>query len=247
MPFAAARGASGNFSDFEWNSYLKYSQVIAPGVLFQGIGYFNARWWEGPGNVAVPGQVDQVSTDLELAFFNDGPWSGQIAFHPQIVNTYDAPLDSNAFNFDGRAIAMYKASPEWSFVGGFQVWDRVDTLIIPNVGAIWTPNNRWEFRVLFPKTRISYFLGNRNNTDYWLYGTAEYTAEAYQSYNDQTNYSDRIQITDDRLCLGLRSEKGRYTYFVEGGWVFNRQVRFSGSSPNFNLDDTGMLRVGLMY
>lgn len=247
MPYAAARGATGNFSSFEWNSYLRYSEVIAPGVLFQGTGYFNARWWEGPGSVSVPGQVDQVSTDLELGFFNDGPWSGQIAFHPQLVDTYEAPLDWNAFNFDGRAIAMYKASPEWSFVGGVAIWDRVDKLIIPTGGVIWTPNNRWELRILFPRSRISYFLGNWRNADHWIYGTYEYTAESYQSYDKQISYSDRIQITDDRLCLGIRADRGRYSYFVEGGWVFNRQVKFGGITPNFNLDDTGLIRVGLMY
>ncbi len=247
LPSAAARGTTGSMQIVEWNSYLKYSHIVSPGVIFNGTGYFNARWWEGPTGTPVPGQVDQVSTDLELGFFNDGPWSGQIAFHPQIVETYEARLDRNAFNFDGRAIVTYKDSPQWSFVGGIAVWDRVNTLIVPHVGVIWTPDDRWEFRMLFPKSRISYLLGNLRGADFWLYGQAEYTAESWQSFDKETFVSDRIQITDDRLSLGLRWDKGRYSFFTEGGFVFNRRVIFQGSAPSFDLDNTGMIRGGVRY
>src|SRR5262249_23708300 len=155
--------------------------LVAPGVLFNGTGYFNARWWDGPSGVALPGQVDQVSTDLELGFFNDGPWSGQIAFHPQIVETYEGRLDQNAFNFNCRIVTTYQASHEWSFVGGVAFWDRVNLIVVPHVGVIWTPNNRWEFRILYPRSRISYFVGNWGDGDVWIYGQAEYTAEAFQA------------------------------------------------------------------
>ena len=247
LPSSAARGTTGEMQIVEWNSNAKYSHILSPGILFNGTGYFNARWWDGPTGVALPAQVDQISTDLELGLFNDGPWSGQIAFHPQIVETYEAKLDRNAFNFDGRAIATYKASPEWSFVGGLAIWDRVDTMIVPHAGAIWTPNNRWEFRMLYPKSRISYFLGNRWNADFWLYGQAEYTAEAWQSVDKQSPDIGRLQITDDRLSLGIRWDSGRYTFFTEGGYVFNRQIKFAGSAPGFDLSNTAMIRAGLRY
>ena len=248
LPTAPAFGTTGSMKIIEWNSNMKYSHLLRPGVLFNGTAWFDARWWEGPGGVALPAQVDQISTDLELGLFNDGPWSGQIAFHPQIVSTYEARLDRNAFNFDGRAIAMYKSSPQWSFVGGFAIWNRVDTLFVPHVGAIWTPNDRWEFRVLFPKSRISYYLGNWYNADVWLYGQAEYTAESWQTIiSEPQPTSDRMQMTDDRLSLGVRWDTGRYSFFTEGGYVFNRRIKFAGSTPNFDLGDTAMIRAGVRY
>lgn len=247
LPSSAARGTSGSMQITEWNSYIKYAQEIAPGVIFNGTGWFNARWWEGPSGIPVPGQVDQISTDLELGFFNESQWSGQIAFHPQIVETYEARLDHNAFNFDGRAIATYKASSAWSFVGGFAIWDRVDTMFIPTGGFIWTPNNRWEFRILFPKSRISYFLGRWHDADVWLYGQAEYTAEAWQSYDKETGVSDRIQMTDDRITGGIRWDTGRYSFFVEGGAVLNRRIKFADTYPAYDLNDGGLIRFGLRY
>ena len=247
LPATQAFGTTGNMKVVEWNSNAKYSGLIRPGVLFDGTFWFNARWWDGPGGINLPAQVDQISADLLLGFFNDGPWSAQLAFHPQLVETYEAKIDKNAFNFDGRAIATYTASPNWKLVGGFAIWDRVNTLVIPHVGAIWTPNNRWEIRALFPTSRISYFMGNWRNADYWLYSQYQYGAEAYQAVLTDPRTSDRIQITDQRLTAGIRCDSGRYTFFTEAGYVFDRRAIFAGSTPNFNLGDSAILSVGVRY
>ena len=247
LPAAPVFGTTGNMKIVEWNSNAKYSHVIRPGVLFDSTFWFSARWWDGPGGIALPGQVDLFSADLLLGLYNEGPWTAQIAFHPQIVETYEARLDRNAFNFDGRAILTYTASPQWKFVGGVAIWDRVDTLIVPHVGAIWTPNNRWEIRALFPKSRISYFMGNWRNADFWVYGQYEYTAEAWQTVISDPKYSDRMQIVDQRVSMGVRWDSGRYSFYTEGGYVFDRQAKFAGATPNFNVGDTAMLTFGVRY
>jgi len=241
-------GTTGSMQIGEWNSNLRLSELIAPGVLFNATGYFNARYWSGPGGIALGPQVDQISADLELGFFNSGPWSGQIAFHPQIVDGYRSQLNRNAFNFDGRAVATYLASPNWSFVAGAAIWDRVDLMVVPHVGVIWTPDTRWEVRLLYPRTRISYYLGQRGCTDFWVYGVAEYTAEAWQAnIGDPTQVADRIQITDDRVSIGLRWDSGRQSVFIEAGYVFNRQAKFAGPTPDFDISNCGMLRAGVRF
>lgn len=241
-------GTTGQMQITEWNSNLKLSELLAPGVLLNITGYFNARYWDGPGGIDLGPQVDQLSTDLELGFFNDGPWSAQIAFHPQIVDGYESRLNSYAFNFDGRAIATYMASPEWSFVGGVGIWDRVGVMVVPHAGVIWTPDTHWELRLLYPKSRISYYLGRKGKTDFWVYGTAEYVAEAWQAdIGNPTVVADRIQLTDDRVSLGLRWDSGRHSIFVEGGYVFNRKATFAGPTPNFDISNTGMIRAGFRF
>lgn len=249
LPFSTVTGGTtGEMKMVEWNSNTRLSELIAPGILFNGTGYFNAHYWDGPGGIALPGQVDQLSLDMELGFFNDGPWSAQVAFHPQIVDGYDSPLNNYAINIDGRAIVSYLASPNWTFVGGFAVWDRVDLLVIPHVGVVWTPDTRWELRLLYPRTRISYYLGQRGKSDFWLYGVAEYTAEAWQAdIGDPVTTYDRIQLTDDRLSLGIRWDSGRHSVFLEGGYVFNRQAKFAGPTPNFDLNNVGMVRAGVRF
>jgi hypothetical protein len=247
IPTSPTTGTTGAMKIVEWNSNIRVSHIVAPGVLFNGTGWMSARWWDGPTGVALPGQVDQFSTDLEVAFFNDGPWSGQVAFHPQIVESFEAPLNRYAFNFDGRAIAMYRASENWSFVVGVALWDRVDLLLVPHMGVIWSPNDRWEFRALFPRSRASYYLGHWRDTDFWFYGEAEYHVEAWQDTTELPLTHDRIQIADERVALGVRWDTGRYSFFVDGGYVFDRHAKFAGPLPDFDISSSGMIRAGLRY
>ena len=118
---------------------------------------------------------------------------------------------------------------------------------MPHVGFIWVPDERWEFRILYPRSRISYFLGRHNDADFWIYGQAEYTAEAWQSADKDNHTSDRIQLTYDRASLGVRCDAGRYSFYSEVGYVFNRQAKFSGATPGFDLSDNIMVRAGLRY
>lgn len=249
QPFASTSGGTtGEMKIVEWNDNFRLSELIAPGTLFNGTAYVTAHYWDGPGGTDLPGQVNQFSYDMELGLFNEGPWSAQIAFHPQIVDGYRARLNHQAFNFDGRAIASYLWSPHWTFVGGVAFWDRVDLLVVPHVGVVWTPKPRWELRLLYPKSRISYFVGRRGRTEFWVYGVAEYTAEAWQAnIGTPTRVADRIQLTDNRLSLGLRWDSGRHSVFVEGGYVFNRRAKFAESTPDFDISDVGMLRVGVRF
>jgi hypothetical protein len=132
-------------------------------------------------------------------------------------------------------------------VGGLAAWDRVHLLVVPHVGIIWTPNERWEFRLLFPKSRASYYLGQWHNADVWLYSEAEYHVEAWQNSTHMPTTHDRIQITDERLSLGLRWDFGRSSFFVDGGYVFDRHAKFAGTLPSFDIGNAGMFRAGLRY
>jgi hypothetical protein len=134
------------------------------------------------------------------------------------------------------------------FALGTAYWHRVDDIIIPYAGIVWTPNDYWEFRLLFPKSRISYFLGNWWGGSAWVYGGVEYNVEAYQiNMHVPTNLDEKIQISDYRAVFGLRSEGGGVTGFVEGGWVFARQVDFAHGTPDFNINTGFIARLGLRF
>jgi hypothetical protein len=91
-------------------------------------------------------------------------------------------------------------------------------------------------------------VGRRGRTEFWVYGVAEYTAEAWQAnIGNPTRVADRIQLTDNRLSLGLRWDSGRHSVFVEGGYVFNRRAKFAGPTSDFDISDVGMLRAGVRF
>lgn len=148
---------------------------------------------------------------------------------------------------DGRAIGFYRASPKLMFAFGAAYWNRVRDRIVPYAGVIWSPTDRWELRLLFPKSRISYYGGNYRGCDVWYYTSAEYNVEAYQADIQDTRVKDRIEMSDYRVLVGVNAQYQMIAPFIEGGWVFDRHVRFRETTPGFGIQDGFIVRVGARY
>ncbi|MFN0054960.1 MAG: hypothetical protein ACKV0T_22545 [Planctomycetales bacterium] len=244
-------GAQGSFSIYEFNSAWRYTTgwpSAAPQAIFSWTPEFNHRSWSGPTDPGLPPNVYRFGSDFELATPGNAPVSLQLGFTPALVTDFEAGVNRDTFNFDGRGILFLRSSQELQFVLGAAYWNRVDNLIIPYVGVVWTPTDRWEFRLLYPKSRISYFLGDACGCPMWVYGGVEYNVEAYQIGLTAPNGQDeKIQIADYRALFGLRAEHGHLTGFIEAGWVFDRQVEFLHGTPGFDINTGFIGRFGIRY
>ena len=246
-PSNTSAPGTGKFGVNEVNAELSHVSTVGPGWVFTNTPQFGYRAWDGPSSPQLPGSVYRMGWDLTLAAPIVGLWSMQIDFNPSVNSDFHSSLARQSLNLDGNAMLFYRASPQWMLVLGAGYWDRVDKIILPYAGVVYNPNDVWEFRILFPKSRISYFVGNIGNAAHWLYATGEYHVESYQI--DQTGVSNhqQVQIRDWRLALGLRSEHQYYDKFVEVGYVLGRNVDFLRTTPGFNVSDTLMLRAGIKF
>jgi hypothetical protein len=242
--------------DTEW----EYTTPFGPAWIYSFTQEYDKRWWDGPTSsrtgppglrrAGLPEDLYRFGWDFELASPGEGPWSYQIAFNPSINTDFEQSITRDAWNFDGRAILFYRSSPQllWAFGAGY--WDRVNDRIIPYAGVIYTPDDRWEFRLVFPEPRISYFLGTPNGHASWVYVRGEYHVEAYQvelEYLGAGGRREKMEIADWRLMLGLRKEFGNVSGFLEAGWVFDRQVDFLHETPGFDIDSGFITRAGIRY
>ncbi|MDB5387247.1 MAG: hypothetical protein JWM11_2893 [Planctomycetaceae bacterium] len=240
-------GVDGHLSVTEVNAQWRLSTYLPSGTIFSWKPEFNYRGYDGPSGLSLPGHAYRFASDFEWGGQGPGPWGFQVGFTPQLATDFDRQISSQAYMFDGRGMLFYRADPTLLLVGGVSYWNRVDNFFIPDVGVVWTPDDRWEFRLLYPKSRISVLLGDWGYGGVWLYGSAEYNVEAYQIGVTDFNRKDRMQISDYRFLLGLRSDNGFVSSFVEGGWVTNRHVEFQAKTPDFGIGDGWMLRTGIRY
>lgn len=248
LPAADLRGPGfGTMRATEFYSWLRYSYLAQPDLLVNLTGTFDGYYWTGPAQPQLPGQVDRLSLDMEAVLLGHGPINTAIGFHPQLVNDYEDHPTSKAFSFDGRVINTQRISPDVLLVYGFAVWNRVDLILIPEVGAVWTPNDRWEFRLLFPRSQFSYRLGEINGGQTWLTSVVEYVVQAYQVDIPDVDRRDRIQIQDWRASAGVRQDYDRISWTADVGVVFDRHVTFQETTPDFDLDPTALFRVGLWF
>ncbi len=263
MPSESANRGVGNIGidalDTEW----EYTTPFGTAWIFSFTQEFDMRWLDGPRSsrtgppllfaAGFPEQLYRIGWDFELATPSNGPWSFQIGFNPSLNTSFETGPSRDAWNFDARAILFYQQSPQWMWAIGAGFWDRVEDMVIPYAGVIYTPDDRWEYRLVFPEPRISYFLGNTfNNAATWAYVRGEYHVEAYEIELDYGSYSafereEKMQMSDWRLMMGLRAETGSVSSFIEAGWVFNRQVEFLHGTPGFDIDSGFIGRVGIRY
>lgn len=243
----STKGVDGDFSVLEVNAQWRVSSLLPSGTILSWKPEFNYRGWSGPTGVPLPGHAYRLASDIEWAAQGPGPWGFQFGFTPQLTTDFDKHLNEDAWLFDGRGMLFFRPDPTLMLVGGVAYWDRVNDRFIPHAGIVWTPDDTWEFRLLFPKSRISVFLGDYGYGGVWFYTSAEYNVEAYQVGLSDLNRKDQVELSDYRILLGLRSDNGFVSSFVEGGWIFDRQVDFKGKTTDFDINDGWMIRTGIRF
>ncbi len=217
MPTEPVRGVSGSLQVLEWNGSLRYSRAIGSDLIFAATPTWNGIFLTGPSGVALPGSFNQLMCDFQLSSVNPGPWNWQLGFTPQINGDFTRSLNNSAYLFDGRAVLLYQSSPRWRFAAGVAFWNRVHNYWIPYGGVVWTPDDHWEFRLFFPKTRISRYCGSFFGADTWLYASAEFVVQAYQVDVQDTRVKTRGQISDYQIMGGVNFQFACVSSFVEVG------------------------------
>lgn len=248
VPSSPARGTAGSLQVTEWNSWMRYARPVGNDVVVAWTGAFNSKFWQGPSGVPLPGDGDQLVSDFQVLFPERGRWGAQFGITPQVNSDFRRGLTRGALFLDGRAAVTYRPNDEFQWVFGAAYWQRARTLVVPYGGLVWTPDSRWECRLLFPKSRVSRYLGKTRGTDFWAYASAEYDVEAYQiSLEDAAQTKERVEFSDWRALLGVNAQRGRMSLFAEAGWVFDRHVRFGGPTRGFGLSDAAIVRTGLLW
>ncbi len=251
LPSEGTNPDVGDLEILEVNAAMRYSTGYpagGAGWIFSWTPEFNYRGWQGPASVDLPGSVYRFASDFELATPSTNPVSVQLGFTPAIVSDLGQNLNADAYQFDGRAVAFLRASPTLVVALGATILDRNRDYILPYAGVIWTPTPQWEFRLLFPKSRVSLFLGDFGGTSAWLYTGVEYNVEAYAiDLAGPNGDNEKIELVDYRWTFGLRTESFGVSSFIEGGYVFAREANFLNGTPDFDINNGFMLRGGLRF
>jgi hypothetical protein len=252
LPSKDVSRGHGEFGVFELDTEFRNTLPNADGSVFSYAPQLGLRTWDSPflvGGGRLPNAVYRLGSDFEYSTSAAGPWSYTLGFTPSINTDFETSPDSDAFNLDARALLFYRTNPQWMYVLGVSYLDRVNDYILPNVGAVWTPNDRTEFRLMFPESRISHYIGNYFSDDKWVYASAGFHVESYQIEIDYPGFSreEQIELSDWRAVIGLRSENDYISTFIEGGIVFDREVEFGHGTEDFDIDSGFILRGGLRF
>jgi hypothetical protein len=246
---AAPGGATGDHEIFGVDYDLAYGSPFIPGWVLNWTNQFSYRNWNGPdGAIGLPSDLFRFGIDLELETPRSGPFSLSLGATPSINTDFDGDTWGDGFQIDGRGIIFMQLDQYWTLGLGAMYWDRVDDRVIPWAGLIYR-DDYWEWQLMYPEARVSLFLGNETHWSKWAYVRAEYHVEAYGVNRSFAGVSrdDQVEIEDYRILLGLKMDSGLYSWFIEGGWVFDRQVEFDSNIPGYDIDTGFIGQIGLRY
>jgi hypothetical protein len=245
-----APGASGDVGILGVDYELAYGTPFLPGWVLNWTNQFGYRNWDGPGGQVVqPRDLYRFGIDFELETPQAGPFSISLGVTPSINTDLNADPWKEGLQIDGRGIMFFQLDQYWTLGLGAQYWDRVDDRIIPWAGLIYR-DDFWEWQLMYPEARISVFLGNEAYWAKWAYVRAEYHVEAYgieSSFNGGAVSDTQFEVEDYRVLGGFKMDAGSYNWFIEGGWVFNREVKFANATPGYEIGSGFIGQIGLRF
>ena len=246
----AAPGASGDVGIFGVDYELAYGTPFLPGWVLNWTNQFGYRNWDGPGGQVVqPRDLYRFGIDFEMETPQAGPFSISLGVTPSINTDLNADPWKEGLQIDGRGIMFFQLDQYWTLGLGAQYWDRVSDRIVPWAGLIYR-DDYWEWQLMYPEARISVFLGNEAYWAKWAYVRAEYHVEAYgieSSFNGGAAADTQFEVEDYRVLGGFKMDAGTYNWFIEGGWVFNREVSFANATPGYEIGSGFIGQIGIRF
>jgi hypothetical protein len=242
----------GKFGLFGFDLEKEYIEPKPGGWVFSIAPQYNLRLLDGPTNgyagpSHLPGDLHRFGLGLKLSTPEVAGSTFEFGFTPALTTDFELAPSIHGMQFDGHAVWFWRWSPQFMVALGAAYWDRVDDIVLPYAGIVYSPNDYLEFRLLFPKPRVSLFLGTPNGVATWAYVQGEYHVESYETQLSPPGSRDQVQFSDWRVLGGFRFEAGWLTTFIEAGGVFNRQVEFRRNGEDFDVDPGFIMRAGFRY
>lgn len=212
--------------------------------------FYIARFLDGPVTPDVPPRLH----DAAITFQNIRPINDRwLAMFDVTVGQYadDASFGSSeATRVTGGGAGVYRSSDRWKWVLGATYVDRINTKILPIAGFVYTPNDDYEYNLVFPVPKISRRLPWSEAPgldERWAYIGGEFGGGKWAVRMDDGT-TDRLDITDWRVFIGLeRRIVGGLSRRIELGYVFLRKLEYQEVGSEVDLSDTLMVRGGLTY
>lgn len=175
-------------------------------------------------------------------------WRLDIGVAPGVYSDFEID-DDDAFRLTGRGLGILTWSESLLIAFGVLYLDRPDVKLLPVGGIIWTPSDDWKFEVIFPRPKFAHriYYDEVYCEEYWNYLSAEFGGDSW-SIERADLTQDRVVLRDYRVMLGLeRKITGGIGTFIEAGYVFGRIVEYQSATPDYEPDDTFLLRAGARY
>ena len=188
--------------------------------------HYSLRNIDAPREALLPTSLHRVAIDMQGSYRLNDKLTLGLMVSPGLSSDFKV-ITSSDMRIPVGLSANYHVSPRVTLMGGFMyVIGNSELPLLPIIGAMYQPSERWNFALAFPRTGVM-FKPNKA-TEYYL--GAEFSAGEYQLH-DSALKADIVSYRDFRAIAGA---KWALTPVVElgvaGGYSFSRKFVFRDSS-----------------
>lgn len=211
---------------------------------------YEAHFLDRPLGVDLPPRLHDLVIDFSHFRRVTNNWIANVAVAPGYYAD-DHSFDSDdACRINGRALAIYDPTPAWKGIIGVTYVHGGWAKIVPVAGIVYEPNDDVIYELVFPRTRIAWRLPNSpvpGRDEWWFYVLGEF-ANAIWAIEQDDGTPDMFAYRDWRLMLGLeRKIIGGLSSRFELGYIFSREFKLASDGAEIELDDSLLLRTGIVY
>lgn len=210
---------------------------------------FALHLWDGPvlPDADLPPNAYSAYLDFQWASDPALQIGAELGFRVGAYTDFNTMSDES-LRIQGLGLGVFKLTPTFTAKVGAMYLDRNKIKILPAGGLLWTPTPHVRFDIFFPQPKLSAYLTTLGQYEVWWYLAGEYGGGAW-TIERADGTSDAIDINDIRASAGVEWTGPRgVTGFVEGGFVFKRQVIYVvDPSDSFDPGDTFMVRAGISF
>ena len=198
-------------------------------------------WWNGP---AGPPHISPNGFGAFLDFgvqprFNDA--FGLIAWGRVGLFSDFERITSDAFRYQGRLEGVFTASPQMQVHAGVIYYGRSRVKMLPTLGVVWTPDDDWVLRLVFPNPKVSRRLWRGPQADWWGYVHIDYAGGSWEI--DGLGLTD---YNDLRLGMGVEfASPSRIGGYFEFGGSVARELYSGGHRTS--LPSVLYLKTGIIF
>ncbi len=216
-----------------------------PPLIKIGFGYTNLF---GADSFGLPQDLFEYSIGMTWVRPINDRWT-LLTITGATMATDNENRSSDAWQFRGGLLALWKYGPNWTWTLGAIATGREDLPVIPAVGAVWNPNPSVRFDLTFPQPKVNYLLRDHGANQHWLFAGfgINGTTWAYQRGSD---VDDRLTYRDLRVMVGwerrptatarLPFPVGR-TIRAEVGLAFAREFEYFNDTFQQPLDSSFLM------
>lgn len=210
---------------------------------------FALHLWDGPSFLPADLPPNAYSAYLDAQWASDPNLQigAELGFRIGAYTDFKT-LNEHSLRIQGLGLGVFRFTPTLTGKVGAMYLDRNKIKILPAGGLLWTPTPQVRFDIFFPQPKLSAYLTTVGRYELWGYVAGEYGGGAW-TIERADGTSDRVDINDIRASAGIEWTGPRgLTGFVEGGFVFKRQVIYVVTpSDSFDPGDTYMIRAGISF